>query len=180
MRVSRFAAIALTVAVIAIVGLWGAYPLGAQWGAGQRVAHKGCVSFHEVHPQITVEEALQARVPAGYQIYSLAGSKDNKKLLLREIPFVRGGEMSDAEASFDARTGEPIIYFRLNAEGAGKLLSFTRNNVGRPFAIVLDNQVISSPVIREPILEGTGQVSGNFTSAQAQQLATNLKSGTCP
>jgi len=168
MRVSRFVAIPLTVAVIAIVGFWTAYPLRAQ--------QQGCVSFHEVHPQVTVQEALQTRVPAGYQIYSLGR---NEKLLLREIPFVRGGEMSDAEASFDARTGEPIISFRFNAKGAGKLLSFTQNNVGRPFAIVLDNQVISSPVIREPILGGTAQISGNFTSAQAQQLITNLKTGTC-
>jgi preprotein translocase subunit SecD len=85
-------------------------------GARSRRTHGAKRTGRDGGCQITVEEALQARVPSGYQIYSLAGSKDNKKLLLREIPFVRGGEMSDAEASFDARTGEPIISFRLNAE----------------------------------------------------------------
>jgi preprotein translocase subunit SecD len=154
MRVSRSVAITLVVAVVAILGPWCAYPVGAQ--------HQGCVSFHEVHSQITITEALQTRVPTGYQIYSLAGGKGNEKLLLREVPFTRGGEMSDAEANFDARTGEPIISFRFNAEGARKLLSFTRNNVGRPFAIVLDNQVISSPLIREPILRA--QVRSAATS----------------
>jgi preprotein translocase subunit SecD len=171
-RLARRAGLILVAGIVALLSSTPPIPLGAQ--------QQGCVSFHEVHAQITAQEALQTGVPAGYQIYSFAGSKNKEKHLLHEIPFVRGGEMSDAQASFDGRTGEPVISFRLNPEGAGKLLSFTRNNVGRPFAIVLDNQVISSPVIREPIREGTGQISGNFTSAQAQQLATNLKSGTCP
>ena len=180
MRALRFVATGLSVAVVAIEGLWGAYPVGAQSASEQPIARNGCLTFHEVHPQITVQKALRTQVPAGYRIYPSASSKENQKLLLREIPVVRGSEVADAQASFDARTTEPVISFRFNAVGARKFGSFTRNNVGRPFAIVLDDRVISAPVIREPILDGAGQVSGNFTIAEAQQLATKLKSGTCP
>ena len=80
-----------------------------------------------------------------------------------ETPVVRGDELVDAQPGFDQRTNEPIITFRFNNAGARKFGNFTKEHVGRPFAIVLDDKVISAPVIREPILGGSGQISGNFT-----------------
>ena len=64
--------------------------------------------------------------------------------------------------------------------GARKFGNFTKDNVGRPFAIVLDDKVISAPVIREPILGGSGQISGSFTVETATQLAIQLRSGALP
>ena len=93
---------------------------------------------------------------------------------------VRGDELVDAQPGFDQRTNEPIITFRFNNAGARKFGNFTKDHVNRPFAIVLDDKVISAPVIREPILGGSGQISGNFTVETATQLAIQLSSGALP
>jgi protein-export membrane protein SecD len=137
------------------------------------------LSFHEVHPQISVAEARQTRVPPGFKIYP-SGASDEEPQLLRETPVVRGDELVDSQPAFDQRTNEPIITFRFNNSGARKFGSFTRDNVGRPFAIVLDDQVISAPVIRDAILGGSGQISGSFTVETANQLAIQLRSGALP
>jgi len=71
---------------------------------------------------------------------------------------VSGEELTDAQPSFDQRTSEPIVTFKFNTSGARKFAQVTQENVGRPFAIVLDDKVISAPVIREPILGGSGQI----------------------
>jgi preprotein translocase subunit SecD len=126
---------------------------------------------------MTVHETQQSGVPTGYRIYP-SDVKDND-LLLREEPVLHGGEMADAQAGFDQLTNQPIVTFRFNAAGADKFASFTRNNIGRVMAIVVDGRVVTAPVIREPILGGTGQISGNFTSASAAQLAARIRSGTC-
>jgi preprotein translocase subunit SecD len=86
----------------------------------------------------------------------------------------------DAQPGFDQRNSEPIVSFRFNSTGARKFAEATQQNVGKPFAIVLDNKVISAPVIREPILGGSGQISGNFTVQQANDLAILLRAGALP
>jgi preprotein translocase subunit SecD len=93
---------------------------------------------------------------------------------------VSGGDLTDAQPGFDQRTGEPIVSFRFNSSGARKFAQATQENVGRPFAIVLDNEVISAPVIREPILGGSGQISGSFTVESANDLAILLRAGALP
>jgi protein-export membrane protein SecD len=139
------------------------------------------LSFHEVHPSVSAEEAKQTRVPPGYRIYpSLDREGGEGTLLLRETPVVRGDELTGAQPAFDQRTNEPVISFTFNNAGARKFGNFTKDHVGRPFAIVLDDQVISAPVIREPILGGSGQISGNFTVESANQLAIQLRSGALP
>ena len=93
---------------------------------------------------------------------------------------MRGDELVDAQPAFDQRTNEPIITFRFNNAGARKFGNFTKDHVNRPFAIVLDDKIISAPVIREPILGGTGQISGSFTVETANQLSIQLRSGALP
>ena len=93
---------------------------------------------------------------------------------------VDGEDLNDAQPAFDNRTNEPIVSFRFNQQGALKFGQLTRDNVGRPFAIVLDNKVISAPRINEPILGGSGQISGNFTTQEATDLAIVLRSGALP
>jgi protein-export membrane protein SecD len=137
------------------------------------------LSFHEVHQSMGAEEAKQTRVPAGYKVYPSQDRVDGPQLL-RETPVVRGDELKTAQPGFDQRTNEPIISFTFNNTGARKFGTFTKDHVGRPFAIVLDDEVISAPVIREPILGGSGQISGNFTVESANQLAIQLRSGALP
>jgi preprotein translocase subunit SecD len=93
---------------------------------------------------------------------------------------VSGADLVDAQPGFDQRSSEPIVSFRFNSSGARKFAEATQQNVGKPFAIVLDNKVISAPVIREPILGGSGQISGNFNVQQANDLAILLRAGALP
>ena len=140
------------------------------------------LSFHEVHPTMTAEEARQGRVPSGFRIYpgSPRGDEPNVSYLLRETPVVPGDDLVDSQPGFDQRTNEPIITFRFNQAGARRFGRFTQEHVNRPFAIVLDDKVLSAPVIREPILGGTGQISGSFTVESANTLAVQLRSGALP
>jgi preprotein translocase subunit SecD len=100
--------------------------------------------------------------------------------LVEKRILVSGGDLVDAQASFDQRTNEPIVNFRFNSSGARAFARATQENVGRPFAIVLDNKVVSAPVIREPILGGSGQISGNFSVQEANDLAILLRAGALP
>ncbi len=137
------------------------------------------LSFHEVHPSLSAAEAKATRVPPGFRIYA-GENKTETDLVLRETPVVRGDELTSANPSFDSRTNEPIIDFGFNNAGARKFGKFTQDHVGRPFAIVLDDKIISAPVIREPILGGRGQISGSFTPETSTQLAIQLRSGALP
>jgi len=134
------------------------------------------LGFHEVHATMSVEGAHQGRVPIGFKIYPAPPAE----LLLREIPVIRGSDLADAQAFMDQRTGEPMVSFRFAGSGTRTFARFTSENIGRPFAIVLDDVVLSAPVIREPILDGSGQVGGNFTVEQANQLAVLLRAGALP
>ncbi|MFO1090081.1 MAG: protein translocase subunit SecD [Hyphomicrobiales bacterium] len=93
---------------------------------------------------------------------------------------VEGEDLNDAQPGFDGRTNEPVVSFRFNQQGALRFGQLTRDNVGRPFAIVLDNQIVSAPRINEPILGGSGQISGRFTTQEANDLSVVLRSGALP
>lgn len=140
------------------------------------------LSFHAVHPTVSAEEAKASRPPIGYKIYPSA-EKDEAgahEYVLQEAPVVQGDDLVDAQPGFDHQTNEPIISFRFNQSGARKFGNFSKTHVGEPFAIVLDDTVISAPVIREAILGGSGQISGNFTVESANNLAIQLRSGALP
>src|SRR5208337_610519 len=89
-------------------------------------------------------------------------------------------DLTDAQMSFDQRGGEPVVNFRFNIRGAQKFGEVTSKNVGRLFAIVLDNKVISAPRILGPITGGSGQISGRFTTEQANNLSILLRAGALP
>jgi protein-export membrane protein SecD len=93
---------------------------------------------------------------------------------------VSGEDLTDAQPGFSQQTNEPIVTFRFDTSGAKRFGDATQANVGRPFAIILDGKVISAPVIREPILGGTGQISGGFTVEEANELAILLRAGALP
>ena len=139
------------------------------------------LSFHEVHPS---EGRSSTEKPArgDYRSYKTSPESDEPGVFyyLKEPAVVRGEQLKSASQGFDQRTNEPIILFTFNQEGARAFARFTAENVNRPFAIVLDNQVLSAPVVREPILGGSGQISGGFTVKGANDLAIQLRSGALP
>ncbi|MFO1123409.1 MAG: protein translocase subunit SecD [Hyphomicrobiales bacterium] len=92
---------------------------------------------------------------------------------------VDGADLVDARPSFDQQN-RAVVSFRFNTRGAERFAKLTRENVNKPFAIILDNEVVSAPNINEPILGGSGQISGNFTTEEASDLAIVLRSGALP
>jgi preprotein translocase subunit SecD len=135
------------------------------------------LDFRMVDLSMTPEQAAASHPPADSEI--LDGEKSEKYLIEKRV-LVSGADLVDAQPGFDQRNSEPIVSFRFNSTGARKFAEATQQNVGKPFAIVLDNKVISAPVIREPILGGSGQISGNFTVQQANDLAILLRAGALP
>jgi SecD/SecF fusion protein len=93
---------------------------------------------------------------------------------------VDGANLIRASASLDQRAGGWVVNFALDSMGTRRFADVSTKHVGRPFAIVLDNKVISAPVIREPIIGGQGQISGNFTVEAANDLAVLLRAGALP
>ncbi|KPF43536.1 protein translocase subunit SecD [Rhizobium sp. AAP43] len=91
-----------------------------------------------------------------------------------------GDRLTDARVSFEQQSGQPVVSFRFDQAGASRFSQITRENVGNPFAIVLDGKVLSAPVIREPITGGSGQISGSFTVEGANTLAALLRAGALP
>ena len=98
---------------------------------------------------------------------------------LDETPVVTGEELTDARPSFD-KDGQPAVEFRFNPNGARRFGAYTAANVGQLFAIVLDDQVISAPNIKEPIPGGQGQISGAMTVDESNRLAVLLRAGALP
>jgi preprotein translocase subunit SecD len=137
------------------------------------------LDFRMVDVSIPAEQALQGRVPPDSEILYGTTTPRTPYLVEKRI-LVSGSDLTDAQPGFDQRTNEPIVSFRFNTSGARKFAQVTQENVGKPFAIILDNQVISAPVIREPILGGSGQISGSFTVESANDLAILLRAGALP
>src|SRR5690606_28627615 len=105
---------------------------------------------------------------------------EGENYTLTRTPLLEGGHLTDARMAFDQRTGEPVVNFKLNRQGAERFGVITRDNVGRPFAVVLDGKVSTAPVIRTPSTGGSGQISGGFTSTEATDLALLLRAGALP
>src|SRR5216683_2997023 len=138
------------------------------------------LTFRLVDTSMPVEQALQGRPPPESEIVYGSEAERSQPYLLDKRVIVSGEELTDAQPGFDQRTSEPIVSFKFNTSGARKFAQVTQENVGRPFAIVLDDEVISAPVIREPILGGSGQISGSFTVESANNLAILLRAGALP
>ena len=137
------------------------------------------LSFHMVDLSMPAQQAIETRPPQGARaLFSI----DDPPIpyLIERRALVSGENLTDAQPGFDPRTNEPVVTFRFDATGARRFGTATQQNVGRPFAIVLDDQIISAPVIREPILGGSGQISGNFTVEEANDLAILLRAGALP
>ena len=138
------------------------------------------MDFRMVDLTVPADQARQGRVPPDSEFSDEHGARQKPPYVIKKQVLVSGGDLTDAQPGFDQRTGEPIVSFKFNTSGSRKFAQATTENVGQPFAIVLDNEVISAPVIREPITGGQGQISGNFTVQSANDLAILLRAGALP
>ena len=139
------------------------------------------LTFQLVDSTVTVEQARRGHMPPGDEVLpseERAGRGGQSAYLVKRRVMVGGDTLTDAQATF--QNNEPVVSFRFDTAGAKRFGEATKENVGKPFAIVLDNKVISAPVIREPILGGSGIISGSFTVQSASDLALLLRAGALP
>jgi protein-export membrane protein SecD len=144
------------------------------------IGETGKLEFRMVDPGANAQQVVESKqVPIDDE---LLYSKDTPPVpyVIRKQVLVSGENLVDSQPGFDQRTNEPIVTFRFDSTGAKRFARATQENVGLPFAIILDGKVVSAPVIREPILGGSGQISGHFTVPEASDLAVTLRSGALP
>ncbi|MBD9528232.1 protein translocase subunit SecD [Paracoccus sp. PAR01] len=117
--------------------------------------------------------------PAAGQVVLPSLDEQGIYYTLEQNPVVTGEDLTDARPSFD-QNGQPSVDFRFGPAGAKRFGAYTSANIGQPFAIVLDNQVISAPVIRQAITTGSGQISGSMDVEGSTRLAVLLRAGALP
>ena len=122
-------------------------------------------------------QVAEGRAPAGSQVLMMADGSGS--IAVKRRVMVAGDQLVDAKQSFD-QDGRPVVSITFNTAGARRFGRVTQENVNKPFAIILDDKVLSAPNINEPILGGQAQISGNFTVETANQLAVSLASGKLP
>jgi preprotein translocase subunit SecD len=137
------------------------------------------MDFRMVDSTVSPDQAAAGRLPPESELLP-STEPGRPSLAIKKQVLVSGGELTDAQPGFDQRTNEPIVSFKFNTSGSRKFAQATTENVGQPFAIVLDGKVISAPVIREPITGGSGQISGSFTVQAANDLAILMRAGALP
>ena len=136
------------------------------------------LTFQLVDLRTTASEArASGRVPPGAVLMESANG-DGSYYVVEKRVLVSGETLDTATAGFD-QNSQPAVNFSLNAEGARKFGKATGENIGRPFAIVLDGQVVSAPTIQAQIF-GSGQITGNFSVAETNELALILRAGALP
>ena len=135
------------------------------------------LTFHLVYPNMSAATAKAQGLPPNTIIVP---SQDGGDELLYEDVALGGESLVDAQPGFDSQTSRSVVSFRFDTRGAVTFGDITSKNVGRRFAIVLDNQVITAPTIQTPITGGTGQISGSFTPQSANDLAVLLRAGALP
>jgi SecD/SecF fusion protein len=106
--------------------------------------------------------------------------RDGGQIAVQDRVALAGDHLTSATSEIERQTGKPVVSFRFDTAGALEFGRITADNVGRPFAIVLDGQVLTAPVIQQPIMGGSGQITGNFTLEETQNLAVLLNSGSLP
>ncbi|RVT84174.1 protein translocase subunit SecD [Rhodobacteraceae bacterium CCMM004] len=127
-----------------------------------------------------VGRTSEADAPAGARnVVYPSLDEEGVYYIIERSAVVTGEELTDAQPSFD-QNGRPAVNFRFNPTGARKFGDYTAENIGSPFAIVLDEEVISAPVIQDHIPGGSGIITGNFTVEESTQLAILLRAGALP
>ncbi|MBV9883286.1 MAG: protein translocase subunit SecD [Sphingomonadaceae bacterium] len=141
------------------------------------------LEFRLVDLSVTPEQLAAGRAPIGSQILPyLEGSRGGApgRIAVQRRAIITGDMISSARQAYDSQDGRPVVNIGFDSNGTRRFARVTQENVGKPFAIILDNVVLSAPNIHEPILGGTAQISGSFTVDSANELAISLQSGALP
>ena len=138
------------------------------------------LEFKLVDIQADPAQVAQGHAPPGDELLPYPGNPAGPPAIaVHRRTIISGDDLIDAELSHD-QDNRPVVAIKFNAAGGRKFARVTQENVNKPFAMILDNQVLSAPNINEPILGGNAQISGNFTVDSANQLAIALRSGKLP
>ncbi len=113
-------------------------------------------------------------------VQEVSGQAEGERYQLEKRVALEDEHIRDARMAFNPDSGEPVVNFKLDREGARAFGEMTQANVGRPLAIVLDDKVLTAPVIRTTIMSGSGEISGAFSSKEAHDLALLLRAGALP
>lgn len=140
----------------------------------------GELSFRMIDSSMTPQQAVASGAPRGSEVLHGRAEDGKQAYLVERRVIVSEADLTEAQPIMDQRTNEPVMTFRLGTAGTRKFGQETANGVGRAMAIVIDSEVVSAPIIREPITGGSGQISGNFTVQSAHDLAVLLRSGELP
>ena len=136
------------------------------------------LEFKMVDDAANAADVAKNIAPIGSQILAYPGYPGGRIAVKRSV-IVGGDQLVNAQAAFD-QNNKAIVNFTFDAAGGKRFAKATQENTGKLFAIILDNQVISAPVINTPILGGSGYIEGNFTADSSNQLAIALRSGKLP
>ena len=117
---------------------------------------------------------------ASFGVETLQFEDGNSEALVDKRIILNGENLLDAQPQMNNQSNETVVSFKLDRVGAKRFGKATRNGIGKQLAIVLDGKIVSAPVIRDAILSGSGQISGNFTFQSATDLALLLRSGALP
>ncbi|MDA8869758.1 protein translocase subunit SecD [Rhizobiaceae bacterium] len=139
------------------------------------------LGFYMVDETISASDALANRAPVGSRVIDTADPESGEpNVVILDRVEISGEDLNDAQQGFDSRTNEPIVTFRFNTKASKRFCTISSQNVGKRFAIVLDDTSISAPVIRDAICGGSGQISGSFTAQSANDLAVLMRAGALP
>jgi protein-export membrane protein SecD len=141
-----------------------------------RIGQTALMTFNLVREGVNPQEGL----PPGTAVAHPYPGVGNQTVVIQRRPEFTGERLVRASPSTDAQTGQFVLAFTLDSQGTRIFCRISREHTGHQFAILLDNQVLTAPVINEPICGGSGQISGNFTAESASELAIMLNAGALP
>ena len=137
------------------------------------------LEFKMVDQNASAADVAQGRAPIGSQVLPYPDSPQKAIAVFRRA-IINGDELVDAQQTFDPQNNQATVTIRFDSAGGRKFAMVTQDNVGKPFAMVLDNSVLSAPVIQTAILGGSAVITGHFSVASANELAISLRSGKLP
>ena len=136
------------------------------------------LAFHIVEKGITIENLIKSPIRSSLKVLEIEEKGQKHRVVVYNRPAMTGEMLIDAQVAFDHDM--PIVAFKLNNMGAKVFGDISSTNIGKAIAIVLDDKILSMPVVKEPILGGSGIISGNFSVATANELALLLRAGALP
>lgn len=155
---------------------------GLEGGADlvELIGSTGELDFRMVDHTAPYADVIEGIAPPGSEVLPMAEGDYASPLAVRRLGGISGATITSAVPGLDSMTDQPVISITFNERGAAQLAELTRNNVGQQMAIVLDDLILSAPVIQEPIFGGSLQLAGGFTVEGADRLAVMLNSGALP